>query len=73
MFFAFTNQAQLLPIFAELNNPVKRRGMTMITRSTVIVIFFYMMMALFGYLSTLGDTPEIVIVRKSILKPVDYF
>ncbi len=47
--------------------------MTVITRSTLIVIFFYLMMSIFGYLSTLGETPEIVIVRKSILKPVDYF
>jgi hypothetical protein len=40
--------------------------MKVIGRSTLVVVFFYVMMAIFGYLSTLGDTPEIVIVRENI-------
>ena len=46
--------------------------MKIVTRSTIVVVFFYVMMAIFGYFSTLGDTPEIVIVRTEIIKN-DYF
>jgi hypothetical protein len=40
--------------------------MKIISRSTIIVIFFYIMMSIFGYFSTLGDTPEIVITRRTL-------
>jgi amino acid permease len=66
VFFAYTNQAQMLPIYSELSNPVKRRIMKVIRSSTVLVVTFYYIMALSGYFSTLKDTPEIVITRKNI-------
>jgi len=53
VFFAFTNQAQLLPVYSELVNPEKRRIMKVISRSSVIVLIFYTMVALTGYFSTL--------------------
>jgi hypothetical protein len=57
-----------------LVNPIKRRGMKVVTASTGVVIFFYAMMSIFGYFSTLGDTPEIVIVRDHIPgMDTDYF
>jgi hypothetical protein len=40
--------------------------MKVVGRSTIVVVFFYVMMSIFGYLSTLGDTPEIVIVRENL-------
>jgi membrane protein YqaA with SNARE-associated domain len=40
--------------------------MKVIQRSTIVVVFFYVMMAIFGYFSTLGSTPEIVITRMNI-------
>jgi hypothetical protein len=49
-----------------LDNPIKRRGIKVVTASTGIVIFFYAMMSIFGYFSTLGYTTEIVIVRTNL-------
>ena len=43
VFFAFTNQAQLLPIYSELVNPDKRRIMKVIFRCILSVILFYLL------------------------------
>ena len=40
--------------------------MKVISRSTVIVGIFYSIMAIFGYASTLGRTPEILIIRENL-------
>jgi len=74
VFFAFTNQAQLLPIYNELDMPVKRRIMKVTKLSNFIVTFFYLLMALFGYFSTLGRTPVIILLRETLpqFNP-DYF
>lgn len=40
--------------------------MKVITRSTLIVGIFYAIMAMFGYASTLGRTPEIVLIRDNL-------
>ncbi|CDW75595.1 sodium-coupled neutral amino acid transporter 1 isoform 1 [Stylonychia lemnae] len=66
IFFAFTNHTSLLPVYNELDNPVKRRIMKVISRSTFMVSIFYICMAMFGYFSTLGRTPDIIIARESL-------
>jgi len=55
-----------LPVYNELDNPVKRRIMKVISRSTFMVSLFYITMAMFGYFSTLGRTPDIIIARESL-------
>lgn len=73
-FFAFTNHAQLLPIYNELDNPVKRRIMKVIKRSTFMVTIFYILMGMFGYFSTLGRTTDIVLLRETLPEmETDYF
>ena len=66
VFFAFTNQAQLLPIYNNLDNPIKRRIIKVIARSTSIVTTFYLLMGLFGYLATANMTSEIVLFREPL-------
>lgn len=53
IYFAYTNQSQLLPIFKELANPSKPRITKVIWRSAWIVGFFYITVPIFGYLATL--------------------
>lgn len=64
----------MLPIYNELDNPVKRRIMKVTKVSNSVVTIFYILMAVFGYFSTLGRTPEIVLLRENLpsLDP-DYF
>eukprot|EP00347_Sterkiella_histriomuscorum_P011644 403371663 len=74
VFFAFTNQTQLLPVYNELDNPIKRRIMKVIKRSTFITCSFYILMAMFGYFSTLGRTSDIILSRESLPSmSTDYF
>ena len=61
--FAFTNQCNVLPVYAELVNPVKRRLLTIITRTIVLVLVLYLVMSLTGYFATLNNTPEVVLLR----------
>ena len=52
-----------MPVYSELVNPVKYRLMKIITRSIALVLGLYICMSLPGYLSTLNNTPEIVLSR----------
>mmetsp|Transcript_4862 Transcript_4862/g.6443 ORF Transcript_4862/g.6443 Transcript_4862/m.6443 type:complete len:171 (+) Transcript_4862:1106-1618(+) len=61
--FAFTNQCNVLPVYSELQNPVKRRLMTIIRRSIILVLCLYLVMSLSGYFATLNNTPEVVLLR----------
>ena len=61
--FAFTNQCNVLPVYSELQNPVKRRLMTIIRRSILLVLALYLVMSLSGYFATLNNTPEVVLLR----------
>lgn len=61
--FAFTNQCNLLPVYKELQNPVKYRLMKIIFRSILIVWVLYVVMGTCGYFSTLNNTPELVLTR----------
>jgi len=67
----------MLPVYSELINPVKRRILSIVKRSIFTVWFFYTFYCIAGYLSTLENTPEVVITR--VIKypipgfPKDYF
>lgn len=61
--FAFTNQCNVMPVYKELVNPVKRRLMTIIRRSTILVFVLYVFMSMSGYLSTKNNTPQVVLTR----------
>ena len=62
--FAFTNQCNVLPVYSELVNPVKYRLMKIIKRSIILVLALYICMSVPGYLSTLNNTPEVVLSRQ---------
>lgn len=48
--------------------------MKVIKRSTFIVSVFYILMAMFGYFSTLGRTTDIILSRESLPgMKTDYF
>ena len=68
--FAFTNQCNVLPVYSELQNPVKYRLMKIIRRSILLVLVLYLVMSLCGYFSTLNNTTEIVLTRAP---PVSYW
>ena len=53
----------MLPVYSELVNPVKYRLMKIINRSIGLVLALYLCMSIPGYLSTLNNTPEIVLSR----------
>ena len=62
-FFAFQCQVQLLPIYSELVNPNYRRVVKVIDRAISIDVFFYLTIAVAGYLSSFDDTKPIVLER----------
>jgi amino acid permease len=72
-FFSFTCQASILPIYSELVNPNEKRMMKVIGRSLLIDCVFYCSIALVGYFSTLGLTPELVITRNPVDGSKDYW
>jgi len=61
--FAFTNQCNVLPVYSELKNPVKRRLMSIIRRTIILVLALYLVMSLSGYFATLDNTPEVILLR----------
>lgn len=66
VFFAFTCQMQLLPIYSELVAPDYRRIRKVITRALAIDIIFYILIAGAGYLSTFNRTSDIMIERPAL-------
>lgn len=73
IYFAYTNQSQLLPIYAELANPQRQRVTKVIFRSAYIVAFFYTAVPFLGYLSTLNFTPTVIVTRPMLHGEKDYF
>ena len=66
VFFAFTCQMQLLPIYSELVAPNYRRIKKVIMRALAIDIVFYILIAGAGYLSTFNKTSDIMIERAAL-------
>jgi amino acid permease len=74
IYFAYTNQSQLMPIYKELADPTKPRVTKVIWRSTWTVAFFYTLTPIFGYLSTLSNTPTVIVTRPTAVEGAkDYF
>ena len=63
VFFAFTCQMNILPIYSELVRPDERRINKVVRRAIFIDLIFYMLIAGFGYYSTLNYTNDNVIKR----------
>jgi len=64
-FFAFQCQVQLIPIYAELVYPTKRRANKVVARAIMVDFFFYFTIAMAGFWSMLDQTPVIVLERKA--------
>ena len=56
----------MMPIYAELIDPVYRRATKVINRSILIDLSFYLVIAVAGYLSAFDKTEKIVVERKSL-------
>mmetsp|Transcript_26495 Transcript_26495/g.19850 ORF Transcript_26495/g.19850 Transcript_26495/m.19850 type:complete len:124 (-) Transcript_26495:88-459(-) len=52
-YFAYTNQSQLLPIYKELFNPIRRRVKKVYFSGDILITSIYLVLVLTGYLSTL--------------------
>lgn len=63
VFFAYTCQMSLLPIYSELVAPNYRRISKVVWRSLILDFVFYVLIASCGYLSTFNWTKDIVIDR----------
>mmetsp|Transcript_101238 Transcript_101238/g.139758 ORF Transcript_101238/g.139758 Transcript_101238/m.139758 type:complete len:264 (+) Transcript_101238:1078-1869(+) len=63
VFFAFTNQCNMFPVYSELVRPAKYRLMKIIYRAIIIVVTCYICMSFFGYFSTLDCTPPVIFER----------
>jgi hypothetical protein len=57
---------QLLPIYSELVNPEYRRVVKVIDRAIAVDLFFYMTIAIAGYLSSFNLTAKIVLERVNL-------
>lgn len=55
----------MIPIYAELVYPTKRRANKVVGRAIMIDFFFYFTICMAGYWSMLDQTPVIVLQRKS--------
>ena len=74
VFFAFTCQMSLLPIYSELVNPDYRRIKKVVNRALILDCVFYYIIASAGYFSTFNNTSPVVIERDALPKlDPDYF
>ena len=62
-FYAYTCQIQMLPIYSELVNPHYPRMAKVINRAMGIDCFFYLTIAIVGFMSELEDTAQLVLER----------
>ncbi|PJF18547.1 Amino acid transporter domain-containing protein [Paramicrosporidium saccamoebae] len=65
--FAFCNHFTLLAIVPTFINPTAKRRLTMIGGSSTIVVLFYFLVSLFGYLNFGDQVPANILLAKSIL------
>ena len=63
VFFAYTCQMSLLPVYSELVRPDYRRISKIVTRALLSDFIFYLVIASAGYFSTFNWTSDIVIQR----------
>lgn len=74
VFFAYTCQMNILPIYSELVNPNLRRIKKIVYRALAIDALFYYLIACAGYLSMFNATSDVVLERPPLqgFSP-DYF
>jgi len=63
VFFAYTCQMALMPVYSELINPNYRRIKKIVTRALSVDLMFYILIACAGYFSTFNATSDVVIQR----------
>ena len=73
VFFSYSCHASLFPVYSELAEPNRVRMKKVVVRSISLDAVCYMTAAVFGYLSTLEDTPALIVNRKSYNGETDYF
>lgn len=61
-----------MPIYSELVNPEYRRVVKVIDRAIAVDLFFYMTIAVAGYLSSFNKTEKIVLERLNLRDGPDY-
>lgn len=62
--YAFTCHTNVAQVYDELQRRNLRRMGKVAKRATIAVFIPFFMLSLFGYLSTLDDTPKLIIMRK---------
>ena len=62
-FLVFTVHAGIFPIYSELENKTQPRIMKVVDRTVATSAFFYSTVCIFGYLSTMSKTSEVVVNR----------
>lgn len=63
VFFAYTCQLSLLPVYSELVKPNYRRIKKVVDRAQTFHMIFYLLIASAGYFSTFNATSDVVIQR----------
>ena len=61
--YAFTCHTNVAQVYDELNNRNLKRMTKVATRAMSSVLAPFAVLGLFGYLSTVSDTPELIIMR----------
>mmetsp|Transcript_61875 Transcript_61875/g.70975 ORF Transcript_61875/g.70975 Transcript_61875/m.70975 type:complete len:440 (+) Transcript_61875:437-1756(+) len=61
--FSFIMSANIIIGIYNLRNPIERRISKVAKRSSVVLAFLYLPVAIIGYLSTLSNTPSVIVNR----------
>ena len=74
VFFAYTCQMSLIPVYSELVNPNYRRISKVVKRALALDCLFYYIIAVSGYMSQFNATSDVVLTRPALsgMDP-DYF
>ena len=73
MFFSYTSHLGAFPIFGSLTNNNNRRVNKVILRTILLDSFFFLIIAIFGYLTWPINTPSLIIERDNIQGETDIF
>jgi amino acid permease len=66
VFFAYTCQFALMPVYSELVRPSYRRIEKVVKRAIFVDFFFYILIACAGYFSMFNATSDVVIQREPL-------
>jgi amino acid permease len=65
-FFANGNAISVLPVLREIKDPTDERIKKVVRRSELLILVFYLLVGITGYISFPGNTPSLIILRQSI-------